>query len=85
MSTEHIRAVTPDWWVPFETILCENARHVNKFLYLGIGPQRVGGPDVQLFLTIAPNRIVSYSWSQGEYMAKNYHDIRFCKSPLHRE
>lgn len=78
-----IRDDTPPEWVPFETILCTNDRHDMHFLYLGIGPLNLDKEEVQLFLTIPERGIAHVSWSTGEYMKKQYHDIRTCGTILH--
>ena len=74
---------TPEEWVPFDTILCENGGCSVQYLYLGIGPCSYEGrstgditfvndhQDCQLLLAIRPGRGIT--WSDGYYMRNHYH------------
>lgn len=84
---------TPAWWVPFETILCENDTHRQQYLYLGIGPwSREGAPfdnaPVELLLDLSIENVPGaawgmITWSYGDFMQESFHDQKTCGTPVH--
>lgn len=75
--SDEIDEVTPDWWIPFETVLCDCGKSggfKQVWMFLGIGPYWMNASTerVQIFVSLKSGH--NCSWSRGEYMRTNFHE-----------